>query len=139
MAGGTAIIAGGGAVLGALGGTGITQLVATMNNADGFVFLESSKLLCYSEEVLLQRYADVDSARKIKATLNERILELDIMLQSLREDGENEVQLEVDEKSFEEEVSPKKQVKVLSKSLKYLRRCNEKLAKDISAAVKDQG
>lgn len=139
MAGGTAIIAGGGAVLSALGGTGITQLVATMNNADGFVFLESSKLLCYSEEVLLQRYADVDSARKIKATLNERILELDIMLQSLREDGENEVQLEVDEKSFEEEVSPKKQVKVLSKSLKYLRRCNEKLAKDISAAVKDQG
>ena len=100
---------------------------------------ESSKLLCYSEEVLLQRYADVDSARKIKATLNERILELDIMLQSLREDGENEVRLEVDEKSFEEEVSPKKQVKVLSKSLKYLRRCNEKLAKDISAAVKDQG
>ena len=139
MAGGTAIIAGGGAVLGALGGTGITQLVATMNNADSFVFLEASKLLCYSEEVLLQRYADVDSARKIKATLNERILELDIMLQSLREDGENKVQLEVDERSLEEEVSPKKQAKVLSKSLKYLRRCNEKLAKDISAAVKGQG
>lgn len=136
MAGGTAIIAGGGAVLGALGGTGITQLVTTMSNADGFVYLEASKLLCYSEEVLLKRYADVGSVRKIKAALNERILELNIELHSLKENKDNNVKVE-GEKTSEGDIPPKKQAKVLSRSLKYLKRCNERLAKDISSAVKD--
>lgn len=94
MAGGTTIIAGGGAVLGALGGTGLTQLVATMGNADGFVFLEVSKLLCNSEEVLIKRYSDTDSVRKIRSILNERILELEIELARLKGDKDLNVYIE---------------------------------------------
>lgn len=137
MAGGTALIAGGGAVLGALGGTGITQLAATMSNADGFVFLETSKLLCYSEEVLIGRYSDTDSVRKIRSTLNERILELEIELAVIRSDGDSKIQIEGDGKVDGIDIPSKKQTKMLSKSLKYLRRCNERLAKDLSAVVEE--
>lgn len=138
MAGGTAIIAGGGAILGVLGGSGVTQFVAAMSNADGFVFLEASKLLCYSEDVLIRRYYDLDSVRKIKAALNERILELEIELSSLGSDGSPKAQVLDDGRSDQTGVSPKKRAKVLSKSLKYLKRCNEKLAKALSTAQDKQ-
>lgn len=137
MAGGTAIIAGGGAILGALGGTGVAQLAATMSNADGFVFLEASKLLCYSEDVLMKRYSDIDSVRKIRSTLNERILELEIELAGIKGDGDSKVRIEGESKVAGMDISPKKQAKMLSKSLKYLRRCNVRLAKDLSAAIKE--
>lgn len=137
MAGGTAIIAGGGAVLGALGGTGLTQLAATMSNADGFVFLEASKLLCYSEDVLIKRYSDTDSVHKIRSTLNERILELEIGLAGMKGNGDTKVRIEGDSKVTGVDISPKKQAKMLSKSLKYLRRCNVRLAKDLSAAIEE--
>lgn len=134
MAGGTAIIAGGGAILGTLGGTGITQLITTMKNADGLVFLEASKLLCYCDEVLLKRYSDVDSVRKIRVSLNERILEFEIKLESLKNKGGVVIGPEEDKPLKDKELSRKQQVKVLSKSLKYLKRCNERLAKKILAS-----
>ena len=133
MAGGTAIIAGGGAVLGAIGGTGITQLVGTMSCADGFVFLEASKLLCYSKEVLIKCYSDLDSVHKIRASLNERVLELEIEVAGLNGAGDSKTQV-VGEDDNKPEISPKKQEKVISKSLRYLKRCNERLAKDLDSA-----
>lgn len=141
MAGGTAIIAGGGALLGTIGGTGASKVIASMTNADGFVFAEASKLLCYSRYVLLDKYSDTDSVKRIQASLNERILEMEITLESLKH-AEGSVALinqsvtdsdeVVADDSESTEIDPKKQVKVLTKSLKYLKRCNQSLAKAIS-------
>ena len=141
MAGGTAIIAGGGALLGTIGGTGASKVIASMTNADGFVFAEASKLLCYSRYVLLDKYSDTDSVKRIQASLNERILEMEITLESLKH-AEGSVALinqsvtdsdeVVADDSESTEIDPKKQAKVLTKSLKYLKRCNQSLAKAIS-------
>ena len=145
MAGGTAIIAGGGALLGTIGGTAASKAMTTMTNADGFVFAEASKLLCYCRYVLLDEYSDIDSVKRIQISLNERILEMEITLESLKH-AEGSVALleEVTTGSVEgpadnsdpAEIDPKKQVKVLSKSLKYLKRCNQALAKAISDTVR---
>lgn len=141
MAGGTAIIAGGGALLGTIGGTGASKVIATMTNADGLVFVEASKLLCYCRFILLGKYSDVDSVKRIQASLNERILEMEITLESLKH-AEGSVSLveeslassagEVTDDSATAKIDPKKQMKVLSKSLKYLKRCNQALAKAVS-------
>lgn len=143
MAGGTAIIAGGGALLGTIGGTGASRVIATMTNADGFVFAEASKLLCYCRYVLLDKYPSIDSVKRIQVSLNERILEMEITLESLRYAGDSVVLIEecttdsVDEAAEDSaatEMDPKKQMKVLSRSLKYLKRCNQALAKAVSNA-----
>lgn len=147
MAGGTAIIAGGGALLGTIGGTGASKVIASMTNADGFVYGETSKLLCYCRYVLLDKCPDLDSVKRIRASLNERILEMEITLESLKHaDGSVEL-IENDHQDTDEEASgypastpidPKKQMKVLSKSLKYLRRCNQALAKAVADAESKQ-
>lgn len=143
MAGGTAIIAGGGALLGTIGGTGASKVIATMTNADGFVFVEASKLLCYCRYVLLDKYSAIDSVKRIQVSLNERILEMEITLESLRHAGDSVALIEectadsVDETtegSAATEIDPKKQMKVLSRSLKYLKRCNQALARAVSNA-----
>lgn len=143
MAGGTAIIAGGGALLGTIGGTGASRVIATMTNADGFVFAEASKLLCYCRYVLLDKYPSIDSVKRIQVSLNERILEMEITLESLRYAGDSVALIEecttdsVDEAAEDSaatEMDPKKQMKVLSRSLKYLKRCNQALAKAVSNA-----
>lgn len=83
--------------------------------------------------------------KRIQISLNERILEMEITLESLKH-AEGSVALleEVTTGSVEgpadnsdpAEIDPKKQVKVLSKSLKYLKRCNQALAKAISDTVR---
>lgn len=143
MAGGTAIIAGGGALLGTIGGTGASKVIATMTNADGFVFVEASKLLCYCRYVLLDKYSAIDSVKRIQVSLNERILEMEITLESLRYAGDSVALIEecatdsigeTAEGSAATEIDPKKQMKVLSRSLKYLKRCNQALARAVSNA-----
>lgn len=143
MAGGTAIIAGGGALLGTIGGTGASRVIATMTNADGFVFAEASKLLCYCRYVLLGKYAAIDSVKRIQTSLNEKILEMEITQEALRNAGDSVALIEecaadsVDEAAEDSaatEIDPKKQMKVLSRSLKYLKRCNQALAKALSDA-----
>lgn len=145
MAGGTAIIAGGGALLGTIGGTGASKVITSMTNADGFVFLEASKLLCYCRYVLLDEYSDIDSVKRIQVSLNERILEMEISLESLRHaDGSVTLIEEVSANSADgapenssSEIDPKKQMKVISKSVKYLKRCNQALAKAVSNIDQD--
>ncbi len=147
MVGGTAIIAGGGALLGTIGGTGASKVIAAMTNADGFVFGEASKLLCYCRYILLDKRPDIDSVKQIHASLNERVLEMEITLESLKHaDGSVEliesVQQDSDGVASRDSVSttidPKKQMKVLSKSLKYLKRCNQALAKAVTNAESGQ-
>lgn len=137
MAGGTAIIAGGGALVGSVGSTGASAIITAITNADGYVYAEASKLLCFSRAVLLERYADIDSVRRIIAALNEHILNIEIQQRTL-EEGEG-VPVVLDARIAGEsdvvntadtvKVNPKKQFKVIRKSLKYLRRCNDELAK----------
>ncbi len=146
MAGGTAIIAGGGALIGALSGTGASRAIVSMADADGFVYREASKLLCYCRSVLLDRFGDVDSARKIQVSLNERVVEMEITLESIKR-GDGTACLIEDSMSDDGEgaivgptleIDAKRQVKVLTRSLKYLNRCNEELAKAITRTTKKQ-
>lgn len=147
MVGGTAVIAGGGALLGTIGGTGATKIIISMTDADGFVYYESSKLLCYCKSVLLERFEDIESVKRIQASLNARIVDMEITLESLKRGGEGIYLIEgsspeeVDESSSdsEMELDPKIQAKVLRESLKYLNRCNEELTKAISQTISKQG
>lgn len=141
MAGGTAIIAGGGALLGTIGGTGASKVIASMTNADGFVFVEASKLLSFCRYVLLDKCPDIDSVKRIRASLNERVLEMEITLESLRhadgsveliEDPHQDSDVDASGDPVSTAIDPKKQMKVLSKSLKYLKRCNQALAKAVA-------
>lgn len=143
MAGGTAIIAGGGAVLGTIGGTSAAKIFSTMTNADGYVYLEATKLLCYCRDVLLDRFSDIEAVKHVRTLLNERILEMEITLESLKrtdnaiaflESSTSETAIKT-EGSASSKIDPKKQSKVLAKSIKYLKRCNSELAKAIAAAL----
>lgn len=146
MAGGTAIIAGGGALIGALGGTGASRAIVSLTDADGFVYWEASKLLCYCRSVLLGRFGDVDSARKIQISLNERVIEMETTLESLKRDDGETCLIECSTSDDGEsalvgstlEIDTKKQAKVLARSLKYLKRCNEELAKAITRTARKQ-
>ena len=147
MAGGTAIIAGGGALLGTIGGTGASKVIASMTDADGFVFAEASKLLCYCRYVLLDQCPDIDSVKRIRSSLNERVLEMEITLESIKHADGSSVLIEKTRDDSDaiasnaptsSEIDPKKQMKVLSKSLKYLKRCNQALAKAVADAEREQ-
>jgi hypothetical protein len=138
MAGGTAIIAGGGALLGAAGGSSASALASLTSGGDGYVFAEASKLVCFCREVLLERYNDIDAVTSIQKQLNEKIFSYEIELESLKQGGAIPVIInETDSgnkskrKQDEKELNPKKQQKILEKSLKYLKRCNDALSKSL--------
>lgn len=118
-----------------------------MTDADGFVFAEASKLLCYCRYVLLDQCPDIDSVKRIRSSLNERVLEMEITLESIKHADGSSVLIEKTRDDSDaiasnaptsSEIDPKKQMKVLSKSLKYLKRCNQALAKAVADAEREQ-
>lgn len=141
MAGGAAVIAGGGALLGAVGGSGVSAVTAMALSSDGYVFEESAKLLAYCKEVLIGRMHDIASVANIQAMLNVRIVELDIQIESLKRGDDDMMLLEDGKKQSKktsEQLSPKKVAKILAKSRGCLERCNEELGKAIVAERKRQ-
>lgn len=121
MAGGTAIITGGGALVGMLGGTGVSA-ASTLNllNQDSYVLSECCKLLTFSKCVLIQKNEDTDTVTYIESQVGGRIVDIEEQLKSFKEESEKDREL-------------KKKIKVASKSLKYLKRCDYALKKLIKA------
>lgn len=131
MAGGTAIIAGGGALLGAVGGTGASVAFTVATGSDGYVYQESSKLLCYCRDVLIDKFDDQKSVERIHVALSERIVEMQIELAACRHKDD---QPEPVEDSSSDHVnnailSPRKKAKVIEKSIKYMKRCDAQILK----------
>jgi hypothetical protein len=124
VAGGTAVIAGGGALLGMAGGTGASAIVNMTSEADGYVFLEASKLLCYCDEILLGKCNDFDGVAAIYRKLNETILQYKIELAALKQ-GENAATLIDQQDKKHADITPKEQQKILEKCIKYLTRCSD--------------
>lgn len=132
MAGGTAIIAGGGALLGAVGGTGASVAFTVATGSDGYVYLESSKLLCYCQDILMDKFGDQRSVERIHTVLSERIVEMQIKLASYRH-KDDQPELVNNSSSYDQEknavLSPRKRAKILEKSIKYMKRCDAQILK----------
>jgi hypothetical protein len=108
MAGGTAIIAGGGACLGMLGGTSASA-ASTMEllTKDRYIFSECSKLLTYSDEVLMRKFNSREKISDIQISLSNQITNLSDYVSKV----------------------DKAKIKAVKKSLKYMKRCDEELQK----------
>lgn len=139
MAGGTMLIAGGGALLGAVGGSGISAATSMALATNGsYVLDECAKLVAFSKDVLIGRYGDLASVAEIHAVLNQRIVELEVEIEAIKRgvpDGEVHED-DDDEADGKDEISPRKMIKILKRSLKFMRRSSDELAKALKAANK---
>ena len=123
MAGGTAAITGGGALVGILGGTGISA-ATTVNllSDEGYVLSECCKLITFSDAILMGRYDDIftvaDIWRKVKSRISEVQKQINTFLA--------QVETERDEQKKKEMII---KIRVAKKSMKYLDRTAGELRK----------
>ncbi len=88
-------------------------------------------------------YSDIDSVKRIKSMLNEKILQIEIQLESIKQEDSpitilkapNTIDEVKDNDVSTIELGSKKQVKVISRSLKFLNRCSDELAEIISKNI----
>lgn len=139
MAGGTMLIMGGGAVLGAAGGAGMSAATSMALATNGsYVLEECSKLVAFCKEVLIRRYDDLASAYVVHAALNRRILELEAKAEAIKRSIHNDgAENNGHDDDGDEEISPKKMLKVLNRSLKYLKRADKELTKILRAVGRE--
>lgn len=140
MAGGTMLIAGGGAIIGAVGGSGVsaaTSMALATNSSH--VLDECSKLVAFCEEVLIKRYGDLDSVVEIHRVLNQRIVELEIEIEAIKRGAPADEVPDGDDDADDgkEEISPKKTIKILNRSHKFLKRSSDRIAKALKTARKN--
>lgn len=138
MAGGTMLIAGGGALLGAVGGSGVSAVTSMALATDAsYVLDECAKLVAFCEEVLLKRYGDIAAVVEIHNVLCQRIVELEAEIEAIKRGvPADEVPDNDDEADDKEEISPKKMLKILNRSRKFLKRSSDRIAKDLKDASK---
>lgn len=137
MAGGTTLIAGGGALMGAVGGTSIsaaTNLALTTDTS--YVLDECAKLVTFSREVLVAKYGDLTSVAEIHDSLSRRIIELQVQTETIKRNIKEEPEETNGEKEDSGELSPKKIVKVLKRSIKFLKKSRNELDKLLGDARK---
>lgn len=133
------LIAGGGALLGAVGGSGVSAATSMALATNGsYVLDECAKLVAFCEEVLIGRYGDLASVAEIHAVLEQRIVELDVEIEAIKRGvPDDEVPEDNDDGTDDkDEVSPKKMIKILNRSRKFMRRSSDELAKALRAAGK---
>ena len=88
-----------------------------------YVLDECSKLVSFCKEILIGRYGDLISVAEIHAVLNQRIAELEVEIESLKR-GTSEDEIPGDDNGAadgKDEISPKKMVKILNRSCKFMR------------------
>lgn len=139
MAGGTMLIAGGGALIGAVGGSGVSAATSMALATNGsYVLDECAKLVAFCEEVLIGRFGDRASVAEIHAALNQRIVELEVEIEAIKRGVPDDEVPEDDDDGTDEkaEISPKKMIKILNRSLKFMRRSSDELTKALKAASK---
>ena len=138
MAGGVMLIAGGGALLGAVGGSGVSAATSMALATDGsYVLDESAKLVAFCEEVLIKRYGDLASVAEIHVVLNQRIVELEVETEAIRRGGTDD-EVPDDDDDDKGKISPKKMIKVLNRSHKFLKRSGNRIARAIGDTTKRQ-
>lgn len=140
MAGGTMLIAGGGAIIGAVGGSGVsaaTSMALATNSSH--VLDECSKLVAFCEEVLIKRYGNLDSVVEIHRVLNQRIVELEVEIEAIKRGAPADEVPDGDDDADDgkEEISPKKMIKILNRSHKFLKRSSDRIAKALKTARKN--
>ena len=139
MAGGSMLIADGGALLGVVGGSGVSAATSMALVTNGsYVLDECAKLVAFCKEVLVGRYGDLNSVAEIHTVLNQRIVELEVEIEAVkRRMPDNEVpEDDDDETDDKEDISPKRMIKIMNRSRKYMRRSSDELAKALKTATK---
>lgn len=133
------LIAGGGALIGAVGGSGVSAATSMALATNGsYVLDECAKLVAFCEEVLIERFGDLASVAEIHTVLNQRIVELEVEIEAIKRGVPDDEVPEDDDDGTDdkEEVSPKKMIKILNRSRKFMRRSSDELTKALKAASK---
>lgn len=117
MAGGTAVITGGGALLGMLGGTGASAATTLgLLSEDGYVLKECCRLLAFSKVVLHDKYKDYKTIENIHMVVDNRIQSIKAYLLKVESDSELKK-------------NHGKEIKTVQKSIKFLKNCDDVLKK----------
>lgn len=135
MAGGTMLIAGGGALLGAIGGSGVSAVTSMALATNGsYVLEECAKLVVFCDEVLIKRYGDFVSVAEIHTMLNRRIVEIDVRVEALKHGVSEDLALKNNDDGLNDmdEMSPRRALKVLKRSRKFMRRSSNELVRALS-------
>ncbi|MBJ2329187.1 hypothetical protein JFX23_05315 [Schaalia cardiffensis] len=141
MAGGTMLIAGGGALLGAIGGSSASAALSiALATDESYTLEECAKLIAFSEEVLIKRKGDLSSANEIGETLSMRTVELETEIEAIKRvlAFDKDFETDEDERDNDAEISPKKMLKILERSQKYLKRSNAELTNALEKALKEK-
>ena len=139
MAGGAMLIAGGGALIGAAGGSGLSAATSMALASDGsYVKDECAKLVAFCKEVLIAREGDIASVATIYAQLNRLIVQQEAEREAIKHVIPNtEVPSDDDTSNEKDEINPKSMVKILNRSIKYLKRTSRELFKLIEIKGKN--
>lgn len=114
MAGGTAILTGGGALLGLAGSGVTTAATVAVQSSESFVQSECSKLLAFCSEIAVKKYGRYDIV---------------VLAQQGMQKCAEELRTEIEELSNKENEPDKKLISQMKKSLKCMERCEKALEK----------
>lgn len=117
MAGGTAILTGGGALLGLAGSGATTAATLAVQSSEAFVQSECSKLLAFCCEVALKKYGRYDLVELAYEGINDCAFELEAEIEKIKE---------------AEEKPDKKLIGQMEKSLKCMERCTKALETELN-------
>ena len=114
VAGGTLIVAGGGGVVGLLGGATLTSVASmALLESEGYVLNECSKLLGFSEKVLLSQENAYSKITDLAKTISAKIEYLKELIKTLKHDM-------TEIKEQKEKQKQENKIKVAEKSIGYL-------------------
>lgn len=114
MAGGTAVITGGGALLGMLGGTGASAATTWgLLSENGYVLRECCRLVAFSKAVLHDKYKDYKEIENIQRAVDNRAQTVKVYLTKI----ENNPELK----------KKRSELKTVQKSAKFLNSCDNAL------------
>lgn len=114
MAGGTAILTGGGALLGLAESGVTTAATVAVQSSESFVQSECSKLLAFCSEIAVKKYGRYDIV---------------VLAQQGMQKCAEELHTEIEELSNKENKPDKKLISQMKKSLKCMDRCEKALEK----------
>ena len=114
MAGGTAILTGGGALLGLAGSGVTTAATVAVQSSESFVQSECSKLLAFCSEIAVKKYGRYDIV---------------VLAQQGMQKCAEELRTEIEELSNKENKPDKKLISQMKKSFKCMERCEKALEK----------
>ena len=106
MAGGTAILTGGGALIGLASSSATTFTNVITNVSNTFILEECAKLLTYCKCCLIEKCNDIENVHKIQECIEQTIFQL--------------------EEKYSSEVN-KDSMKQLKTNIKYLKKCHQVL------------